>query len=274
MIKLDVPEADYHADRTTLSSTGAKRLLRSPRQFRYELDHPRQITAGPLGTLTHALVFRTPHDQFKVKDWDARTREGKLAAQVAEAEGQVIIDQSDWDMAHDMATSVLAHPVAGKLFTQGRAEVSVYADDPNTGVGMRGRIDWWRDDDTMVDLKTAQDASPGGFARAVASLHYHVQDSWYDRLGTLNGRPAKDFIFVAVEKTPPYLIGVYRMDARAMRAADVLVDRACEVYRDCKEAEESFGVEAWPEWGRPSDAIETLSLPRWAFNEVEDSAWL
>lgn len=274
MIVFDKPEPEYHADRGSLSSTGAKTLLRSPKQFRYELDHPRQISAGPLGTLTHALVLGTPITTT-VKDWDGRTKEGKARAAEVAAQGLDVIDQSDWNLAHDMACAVLSHPHANRLFNDpGRSEVSVYAEDPLTGVQMRGRFDRWRDDDTIVDLKTTQDASPAGFARSVATFHYHLQDPWYCRLAEANGRPPDRFVFVAVEKTPPHLVGVYVLDDEAIRAGAILAQRALEVYRDCMEAEALFGASAWPEWGRPTEVEETLSLPRWAHTEVEDVAWL
>lgn len=274
MIVFDKPEAEYHADTYTLSSTGAKTLLRSPRTYRYQLDHPKRISAGPLGSLTHALVLGTPTDGFKVKDWDARTKEGKLAAAHAEALGLEILTQAEWDLAHDMAAAVMTHHHARVLFTGGRPEVSLYGEDPVTGVPMRGRVDWWQDGDDIVDLKTTQDASLAGFARSIASYKYHLQNAWYERLASLNGRPPKRFIFVVVEKEPPYLVGVYQLSRDALRAGQVLADRACEVYRDCKEAEKLFGPSAWPEWGRPTEPIETLDLPRWAINEVEDPAWV
>jgi hypothetical protein len=273
MIVYDKPEAEYHSDTYTLSSTGAKTLLRSPRTYRYQLDHPKQIAAGPLGSLTHALVLGTPLDGFKVKDWDGRTKEGKLAQLHADAAGLEVLTQAEWDLAHDMATEVMSSAHTRGLFTGGNAEVSLYGEDPITGIPMRGRVDYLRDDD-IVDLKTGRDASPAGFARAVASLHYHLQYAWYERLASLNGRPPKRFIFVVVEKEPPFLTQAYVLSRDAQRAGAILADRACEVYRDCTEAEKLFGPSAWPDWGRPTEPIETLDLPRWAINEVEDPAWV
>lgn len=273
MIIHDLDEQTYHSARDSLSSTGAKTLLRSPRQFRHSWDHPKRISAGPVGTLTHALVLGQPHN-LVVKDWDARTKEGKARAAEVEELGLEVISAEDWKLAHDMAAAVAAHPVASKLFTDGRAEVSVYGEDPETGVAKRGRFDWWRDDNTIVDLKTAQDASPGGFARAVATYKYHVQNAWYSDLAALNGRPPERFVFVAVEKSAPHLIGIYELDRAAILAGATLGDRACQVYRDCLEAEALFGPEAWPEWARPGDPIQTLTLPRWSLTEVEDDAWL
>lgn len=269
----DLGEATYHADRTTISSTGAKTLLRSPKQFRYQLDHPKQISAGPLGTLTHALVLGQPHD-FHVKDWNASTKEGKVLQAEAVEQGWQLITRDDWELAHAMHAAVRSNKAASSLLSEGRAEVSAYATDPATGVAMRGRFDWWRDDDTIVDLKTAQDASPSGFARNVANFRYHLQDAWYKRLAGLNGRMPERFMFVVVEKDAPHLIAIYELDADALHAGDVLVDRALEVYRDCMEAEALFGPDAWPEWGRPGEVVETLKLPRWAYAEVDDLAWL
>jgi hypothetical protein len=61
-----------------------------------------------------------------------------------------------------------------------------------------------------------QDASPSGFARSIATFRYHVQASHY--LTGLHG--AERFVFIAVEKTAPYAVAVYELDAAAMAAGD------------------------------------------------------
>lgn len=275
MIILDKPEAEYHADPTTLSQSGAKTLLRSPRQFRYEREHPKPSTESmKTGTVTHELVFFGEVRTVVQQDWDGRTTAGKKAKADAEAKGLEIVSAADWRLAHNMAEAIQKHPQARQLFTEGRPEVSVYGEDPLTGVAKRGRFDWWRDDGMIVDLKTAEDASPSGFARSVAKYKYHVQDAWYTDLAFANGHPAARFVFVVVEKAAPHLIGIYQLDEAAVSAGFTLADRACQVYRDCLEAEEMFGPDAWPEWGRPTEPIEKLTLPRWSLTEVDDPAWL
>lgn len=275
-ILLNKPEREYHADATTLSSSGAKTLLRSPRQYRYERGNPKASTESmKTGTVTHELVFFDEVRTVVQKDWDGRTTAGKARAAEVAAQGLEVVSPDDWALAHNMAKAIKNHRQASTLFRDGVPEVSVYGEDPVTGIQKRGRFDYWRDNDDIVDLKTAADASPSGFQKAIASYKYHVQDVWYEELAAVNGRPPKRFIFVVVEKDAPHLIGVYALTAAALRAGRVLHDRACEVYRDCIEAEAMFGPDAaWPEWGRPTEPIETLDLPRWAMNEVEDAAWV
>lgn len=273
MIVHDKPEAEYHADRSTLSSTGAKTLIRSPRQFRYQLDHPKRSTPSMMmGTLTHALVFDQPHT-FTPKDWDGRTKIGKEREAEVTKLGLTPISADDWRTAHAMADAVRSNSDADGLFSDGRAEVSAYGTDPETGVAMRGRFDWWRDDGRIIDLKTTEDASPSGFARSVASFRYHLQADWYPTLGGLNDCDVDEFVFVVVEKDSPHLVGIYRLDAAALTAGRKLAMRAREVYRDCVEAEGLFGLDAWPDWG-PSNESDTLSLPRWALNEADAPIWV
>jgi hypothetical protein len=102
-----------------------------------------------------------------------------------------------------------------------------------------------------VDLKTTTDASPAAFARSVATFRYHVQASHY--LSGLHG--AERFVFIAVEKTAPYAVAVYELDAAAMAAGDELRQRDMRMIADCR---------ATGEWPGYSDDCQTLSLPKWA----------
>jgi hypothetical protein len=275
VIILDKPEAEYHADPTTLSQSGAKELLKSPKRFRYQLDHPTPPTESmKTGTATHELVFFGEVRSVVEKTWNASTTAGKKARDEAAAQGLETISSADWKLAHDMAEAILNDAEARELFSDGKPEVSVYGEDPLTGVAMRGRFDWWRDDNTIVDLKTGRDSSISGFRRAVAEHRYFLQDAWYRQLADVNGFPAKDFVFVVVDKEPPFLPAVHRLDERAVQAGNFLIDTACQMYRDCKEAEEMFGLDAWPKFGRPTQPGERLSLPVWALSEAEDQAWL
>ena len=93
------------------------------------------------------------------------------------------------------------------------------------------------------------------------SYRYFQQAPFYSdgvRALGLDDDPA--FVFVFVESAPPHLISFARLDDEAMARGRVLNRRAIERYRDCKEA----GV--WPGY---SDEIEVISLPPWAYSELE-----
>lgn len=258
----NLPEAEYHGDPATLSVSGAKTLLRSPKLYRYEQLNPKHSKAFDVGTLIHALVLGQPHT-ITVKDWDGRTTAGKNRAAEVEAQGLTVVSADDWDLAHAAADAVRINHIANKLLSDGRAEVSAYAIDPFTEVPIRGRFDWLRDDGWIIDLKTTKDAEPSEFAKSIANFKYHMQAAWYIDLARANGVDVKGFRFVAVEKTPPYLVSVVELTEEAISFGAELGHKARQMWAECRESD------YWPDWGHDLvDDIVTVDLPRWAYKAV------
>lgn len=274
----DIPEQDYHADPVpagSLSASGAKKLLACPAKFAYDRDHPPQpSTAMEFGTAVHTLVLG--HGS-RIEVVSAATWQGKAAkeaAEIARAEGKVPLLAADHLRAQAIADAVRAHPVAGKLFNPeyGDAERSIFWVDDLTGVWLRARLDWlprppqgWNRRLIVGDLKTCLSASKAGIAKAVANFGYHIQAAHYAnaiRAMGLDEDPA--FIFVFAEKEAPYPVTVARLDDDALAAGEAAMRRAIERFRDCTES----GI--WPAYSNPADAIETISLPRWAQMQAEE----
>lgn len=253
----DIPEAEYHADRGTLSVSGAKTLLKAPALFRWEQDHPPYKDVWEFGSAVHAVVlgrgmesiYVAPFDDWKTK---AAQTERKLARELLWSP----LLPSEWEVAGEMAAAVRDHPTAAFLLDEGRPEVSAYATDEATGVMRRGRFDWLHPT-VVVDYKTTRSAEPGHFARAdVAGHGYHMQAAWYLDLARDLGHPAEAFAFVVQEKEPPYLTEVYELDDAALQRGRELNQRALERFRDCTASND------WP--GYTGRTFTTLSLPRWA----------
>ena len=107
------------------------------------------------------------------------------------------------------------HPTASKLFTGGVAEQScywsqtVYYADARAEVLCKCRPDYVKAISggyVIVDLKTTLDARERPFqGRAYWDLGYHLSAAHYvTGLTEIRGTPPQAFIFVAVEKEPPY----------------------------------------------------------------------
>lgn len=176
-------------------------------------------------------------------------------------EHRTILNPEQWKTIHAMRDALMAHPAANALLTgvPGEAEKSVYWIDATTGVLCRCRPDWWRDDNLIVDLKTTEDASPEGFARSIAKFRYDVQDAFYtDGVQQATGKRPKAFVFIAVEKKPPYGVGVYVLDAETKDLGRAQYQHDLRVYAECVRT----GV--WPGYG---DKIQTISLPAWHANK-------
>lgn len=253
----ELAEADYHAD-SSLSSTGAKTLLRSPALYQWERQHPRHSDSFDLGTVAHALVLGAGWEVVVVDADSWRTKASQEQRDEARGAGKVAILRADHDRARAMADAVLAHPVARALLERGRPEVSAFWIDEATGVPCRARFDSLTEvasGPALVDLKTTVDADPRAFGRTAANFGYDLSASWYqDAHEAVTGyRPP--FLHLLVEKESPHLVSVVQLDDEALWTGSGGAQRAREIYRDCTES----GI--WPGY---SLDIEPVSLPGWA----------
>lgn len=244
----NLPEAQYHA-RGELSSTGARRLLESPAKFKYDQTHPKSSDAFDLGTAVHSKVLGIGAG-VEVIDFDSwRTNAAKAAKAAAREKGKVPILIGDIAEIDSMAEAVLAHPEARRILESTELrEVSVFANDPATGVDIRARFDIYGDDE-CADLKTAVDASPNGFMRAVWNFRYDVQDEHYLKARELVTGDRPRFRFLAVEKSPPYLVGVYELNEQWQEIGDVWATAARKIFRACSDAD------LWPGYGSEVHAL-------------------
>lgn len=186
-------------------------------------------------------------------------------------QGRTVLSQAQWDQLHAMRDAVWNHPAA-------------------SGVLHRGN-------NMVVDLKTTDDASLEGFSKSIANWRYDVQHPYYldglreaiaqsggqipeaavigaaelsaywvdKETGVLcrcrpdfwRGEP-KHFIFIAVEKKPPYAVGVYKLDEESVDLGRAQYRTDLRVYAECKANDN------WPGYG---DKIQTISVPGWHANK-------
>lgn len=270
MIIYDKPEQEYHAPKDELSSTGAKLILESPAKFKHEVIDGNRVhrASYDLGTAVHTKVlgvgskFVTYPEEHLTPSGNASTKAATREwADEQRANGLVVISPGEAEAMEAMSDAVLNHPVARELFERdGHSEVSVYAE--LDGVKCRARFDYLPDSGgAVVDLKTTVDASPAGFARSSAKFGYHVQRAHYlDVLKQGGGRDA-EMLFVAVEKTAPYLVAVHRLSFEFADMGVVEAREARAIYKKCMES----GV--WP--GYPTE-INELSAPMFSVYDFQD----
>jgi len=230
--------ADYHAD-PAISASHLHAVAASPYHYWKRFLDPNRPKVPPtpamrLGSLVHCAVLEPDElsRRYAIAP-DRRTKEGKAAAAELEAMGLELVAPADMEQAMAMAASVRR-------------------DDTISGLRCKCRPDWMTND-TLVDLKTTTDASPAGFARSVAHWRYHVQADHY-QAGTF----ARRFVFIAVEKTYPYAVGVYELDNDAMDHAIVLRRQNLQTIADCR------AISEWPGYG-----AQTISLPKWALQSTD-----
>lgn len=259
----DMSDAIYHGDPVeggSLSSSGAKTLLRSPAHYQWSRTHRVEKTAYDVGHAVHAKVLGVgmevvvlDHDSYRAKAAQAERDE-------VYASGRTPILAKDYAPIEAMSEAVLTHPDARAVFERdGTPEASAFAPDPETGVWMRARPDFLparTDRRTVIgDLKTAVSADPRDFDRIAADYGYDIQAEWYQRvIREARGDDDTAFVFVIVEKTEPYLVSVVELVADFLDTGRSRTDRALRTYRDCMESGE------WPGYARGIHGVEP---PRW-----------
>jgi PDDEXK-like domain of unknown function (DUF3799) len=266
-----MPNERYHAG-PGLSHSGAKRLLITPFHF-HALDQARdddvpstQPTPQQLnGTLVHC-AFLEP-GEFEARyviapDVRRNTRAYREFAAELEGTGFQPITAEQRDAAYRQANALRTLPDIAQLMRRGEPELSVYWRDPATAALCKCRPDWkspvGRDDSSVIllDVKTAADASPEGFARAVAKFGYHTQADWYcSGYALATGVPVHGMVFAVVESEYPHACAAYMLSDEALRRGREDNMRARELYAQCLK------TERWPGY---APQIQIIDLPRWA----------
>lgn len=173
---------------------------------------------------------------------DRRTKEGKQKYDefIAASEGLTVITREQDAQIEAMYNVIKNHTLASSLlFSEGPAELDIVWEEQ--GQHFRGIVDKYSERRSIiVDLKTTDDASPEGFKRSVWKYRYHVQAAMYIAGMRALGYEVNAFIFVAIEKTPPYQIGLYYLSEKDIATGTAIMWQAVEKFQQCQQAD------AWP----------------------------
>ena len=222
-----------------------------------------------IGTLCHTAILEGPifREKFRVMaKVDGRTKEGREYRKDFEASlkpGDILVTEDECDMITGMIESILKHPIAAGLLTDGRAEVSGFITDKDTGLPLKIRPDFLRDDGIVIDYKTTRDASPKWFPRDAAKLGYHIKSAFYRMVtNEILGTPKNTtFAFIAQEKEPPYAVCVYVPDQAFMERGEQIVRHYLGKIAVCRK------TDVWPGY---SEQALSLALPEWAMKDDEE----
>lgn len=268
-----IPEEEYHADKGSLSVSGAKKLLAPscPARFKWDLENGQQRKAVfDFGSAAHKAVLGVGDVVAVIHHDSYRTKAAQAERDDAYARGAIPVLEEEAARVDGMVKALKAHPTASALLdpAHGKPEQSAYRIDPDTGTKLRCRFDWLPDSDggrlVIPDYKTAQSAEPGAFSRAAATFGYHMQAAWYSDMAEHLGL-ASDvaFVFLVQEKVAPYLVSVVELDTEAIDTGRRRYRDAVDLYAECKAAD------VWPSY---TTGVELISLPAWATYDIETDA--
>lgn len=173
----------------------------------------------------------------------------------ASSTDRAMITPNDLGMLESIKKSVNSHKIAHKLLASGDNEQSLFWQDPDTGLTCKARPDVYNND-FIVDLKSADDGSYHAFQKKIADLRYHVQAAFYlDGLSLITKKQYTTFVFVVVEKSAPFGVGVYVADNK-------MIEKGRSVYKkDMSYLADCMRENRWPDY---TETTLDISLPRWA----------
>lgn len=268
----NMPAEVYHADPVpggSLSSGGARKLLppSCPALFHHERKHPQpHKRTFDFGHAAHLEVLGTGPELVVIDADNYLTKAAKAAKAEAYAADAVPLLASEYERVQAMAAAIRKHPLASRLFAPGSGlpEQSLFWIDQRTGIWCRARPDWLPHVVPgrrliVPDYKSCTAADLESLAKAVYSFGYNRQAPWYvDGIQAVGIADDVAFMFVAQEKTPPYLITVFELDPMAMHIGRTLNRDALDVYQQCTATDE------WPAY---ATSPVRLSLPAWVENQ-------
>lgn len=213
------------------------------------------------GTAFHMAVLEPDRFDSSVvsNPYDGRTKAGKEF--VAEHSGRLILSHDDYEGVVSARDVLFGNATIKALIErEGVSEATGVWVDPDTRLLCRCRPDHYVPSLAMIaDVKTTTNASPEMFAKTAAQFGYDLQAEFYSEgWNRAGGGEVEDFIFIVVERTPPYAHAIYQLDESARLRGRTIMQKALLTYQQCKAADR------WP--GYPAE-VSRLNFPQWVYQE-------
>lgn len=259
----NMPNEVYHSQ-PGVSNSGLKLVLCSPAHYKFQAERT-PSRAMEIGTAIHTALLepeRFANDYVLLRDVkDRRASEYKAAVKVHGSE--VVLTASEAANVEGMQEAVLSNPaMSERLNAEGWRELSLFVQDPETGVVVRVRYDLLSVSGIAVDVKKTQDCRPDAFSKAVDNYDYDMQSALYsDAFQWATGKPLGAFEFAAIEEQMPHGHKLYQLDETAMQEGRRKYREALNLYAQCDKAND------WP--NIPCAGVEVLGLPAWRMAQIE-----
>lgn len=259
--------AEQYRKASGVSNSDLKWIARSPLHFRAHMDGlipDEETDALTIGSITHraCLEPETMDGAFHVKPEGMKFTTKDGIAWRDSHQDRPILSAGDSDSVRGMSAAVQAHPMAKRLMADADFERSLFADDD--ALLLKGRFDILpRSGNVIADLKTCENASLEEVEKTIGRYGYYRQAAFYVRVANMLGLDRQAFVFIFVEKTPPYAVACYQLADEVVRAGTALIERDLAVLREC----EASGV--WPGYG---NGVMAAGVPGWLMKQLEGIA--
>jgi exodeoxyribonuclease VIII len=254
------------------SNSRCSALVRSPAFCRYQIDHPSPSTPSmELGTALHVAILepeRFATTYGRGPEGDGRTKAVRDGMAAIARDGLLPLRPGDYDACQMARASAWANRAVREVLERAvdreLSAVWYHIFDETDQEMMESllcklRIDAACEGGFILDLKRTKSAQPHAFQGSIGTYGYHRQAAMYlDGMEAL-GRPQKHYLILAVESTAPYEAALYRIDDEALQAGRTELNDLMTRYFVCQQT----GI-----WSAYPETIQTIGLPRWAYERA------
>lgn len=230
---------EYHA-RPEVSNSDLKLFAESPRKLELkklgQLEQE-QTQALALGSALHKLVLEREsfNSEYAVlENCDRRTKAGKAYYDefCQKNAGKEILSADIFAQICAMEQSIYSIPRVRELLSSGVAEKPFFAE--LNGAKCKCKVDFLSTSaNALIDVKTT--SSLKDFKRAMGAFGYFTQASFYADILEKNGIQIDSVFFIVVEKTAPFLTGIFRIDYADLDGGREIYSKRLEKLKFCRE---------------------------------------
>lgn len=270
-IYTDLSNEDYHQS-AGVGSSKLRVIQRTPAHLKG--GERKESDAKEQGTLIHTAILEPERFEKTTATCDARrgTKAWKAAAEKAEEDNKTLYKSEPVEIALKVRDAVHRKPDISRLITLPDAmiEHSAYAVDFETSLLLKVRPDLVSiAENLMLDIKSTVSADPVKFGYSIGDYGYHFQAAMYLDVWQQARDQAPDewlkarvsrFLFLALEKEPPFECALYEQDALSYDEGYLLYRKCAAKFAECQANDN------WP--GYPSGVVK-LPLARRSFRVLD-----
>lgn len=257
MSLIDSTNTAYHANKSHLSSSMLKLLLKSPEDFYNKwfgastAEPERDVFTE--GSFVHTLLLEPQKVATEYAVFEGLRKQGKAWETFKEANfGKVLLSSPQVRRCEELAHAALALPVAVDLLTGGLAEHTMVSSILSTPV--KARADYINIDKSyIVDVKTTSMPSDSEIFRLTVDTYlYQLSAALYCQIAHDTYGKLFDFYFIVLSKDDK-MCHVYKASSNTLSIGAALVTQAIVKYKQCtatgnwrnEQAKQSFSTQAY-----------------------------
>lgn len=228
-------------------------------------EPPKSSEALAFGQALHTLVLEGPgifHERYVAKpEGMAFNKKPGIEWCAAEQEGadRIILAADEATTIINIAQAIANHPLAAKSLARTEREVTLFANDPTTGLRLKNRPDAMGGM-LIVNIKTAADAEPRKWKRDAIKYGYAVSQAMTARVLSALGMDIPPYVFLVVEKARNPIVQMYELSDELALYGEQIVDRSLRQWAKCSET----GV--WPSY---REGVWRIAADKWDLDEIE-----